>query len=226
MQVPKTSAESGKLIMNLYHFLVPILGAILFILFLYTVFPENVFWKVGGILLLYLIPPAGKESMVPALVYLFRDSYGIWSILLASLLISMIDILVSWWTTWNWDLVKLIPLVGAYVRKIEKIGEKKWKEHPLIRKFAYIGLALFVAIPFQGSGGFTATIIGRLLGMSQYKVLFAVATGALFGCFVIASLTYFTILKFGNWGIFTIGGIIIFVLVIGIVYKWMKGEKK
>ncbi len=213
-----------EILMRIYHFLYPILAATIYILSLYIIFP-TLFWKIGGILLLYLVPPAGKESMVPALTYIFSGIYGAWGILLAAVLITLVDFFVSWWTAWNWDLLKYIPLVGRYVKKLERIGEKKWRDHPVIRKFAYAGLAAFVAIPFQGSGGLTATIIGRLLGMNEYKVIASVVVGAFVGSMIIGSLAYFSIMSFRQWGFLTIGGIVIFVIVMVVVYMWLRGEK-
>jgi len=215
-----------KWIVEIYHFLFPILVAALYILLLYILFPSSIFYRVGGILVLYLIPPAGKESMVPAAVYLLKDVYGMDSIFIASALISLVDILVAWWVSWNWELVKKIPLIGTYISRIEKIGKKKWREHRIMRKFVYLGLAAFVAIPFQGSGGLTATVIGRILGLEKYKVLFSIAMGAIVGCMFIAVGAYFAIFTLGKGGFLALGGIIIFIVVIGVIYKWLKGEEE
>ncbi len=214
------------LIIRIYRFLFPIMVAIIYILALYILLPPSLFYPIGGILLLYLIPPAGKESMVPAAVYVLRDAYGAGSIFIASALISMIDILVAWWVSWNWELVKKIPLLGLYIEKLEKIGRKKWKEHRIMRKFVYAGLAGFVAIPFQGSGGLTATVIGRILGLGEYKVIASVAIGAIVGCLFIATGAYFAIFTLGKSGFLVVGGIIIFLIVLWVIYKWLKGEEE
>ncbi len=216
--------KMGRFVVRFYHFIFPMYGGALFVITLYFLFP-SLFIKIGSILFFYLIPPAGKESMVPALVFVLSPYYGSWAIFIAAILITIMDSLVAWWTIWNWELLKYIPLLGMYVKKIEKIGEKKWREHPVMRKFAYAGLAAFVAIPFQGSGGFTAAIIGRLLGMSEYKVLASIVIGSFTGSSVIAILAFFSILSFKHWGIFALGGIVIFVLVIVVVYLWLRGEK-
>ena len=214
-----------NILVRIYHFAFPIIVAVIFILSLYILFPNSLFYRIGGILALYLIPPAGKESMVPAAVYLLKDHYGIWSIFIASTLISMVDILVAWWVGWNWDLVKMIPLLGRYIQKLEKIGKKKWKEHRILRKFAYAGIAAFVAIPFQGSGGLTATVIGRIFGLEKYKVLASIGLGAIVGTLIIGFGAYFTIFTFGEKALLIIGGIIIFIIVLSVIYKWLKGEE-
>ncbi len=211
-------------VVRLYHFLYPIYAGTIFIITLYMVFP-SLFLKVGTILLLYLIPPAGKESMVPALVVIFSPIYGFYGVLIAAALITIIDSIVAWWTVWNWDLLKYVPLLNIYVRKIEEVGKKKWEKHTVIRKFAYAGLAAFVAIPFQGSGGFTAALIGRLLAMNEFKILLSVVLGSFTGSFIIALLAYFSLWSFKEWGIFAVGGIVIFILVFVVVYLWLRGEK-
>ena len=95
-----------------------------------------------------------------------------------------------------------------------------------MRKFVYLGLAVFVAVPFQGSGGLTATVIGRILGLEEYKVLFSIAMGAIVGCMFIAVGAYFAIFTLGKSGFLTLGGIIIFISVIWVIYKWLKGEEE
>lgn len=212
-------------IVRIYHFAFPIIVALIFILLLYILFPDSLFYRIGSILILYVIPPAGKESIVPLVVYLLKDYYGIWSIFISSSIISTVDILVAWWVGWNWDLVKIIPIVGEYVEKVEKIGKKKWEEHTILRKFAYAGMVVFVAVPFQGSGSFTATIIGRVLGLEEYKLFASIALGSIAGTMIIAFGTYFAIFTFGEKAPLIIGGIIIFIIVIGIIYKWLKGEE-
>ncbi len=215
----------SELVVRLYHFLYPIYAGIIFILTLYMIFPD-LFIKVGTILFFYMIPPAGKESMVPALVVVFSPIYGVYATLISATLITLIDTLVAWWTVWNWDLLKYVPILNTYVRKIEEIGKKKWEKHRVIRKFAYAGLAAFVAIPFQGSGGFTAALIGRLLAMNEYKIILSVVVGSFIGSFIIALLAFFSLWSFKEWGILAIGGIVIFILVFVVVYLWLRGEKK
>ncbi len=217
---------NSNIVVRIYRFLFPIFAAVIFVLLLYIMFPPSIFYPIGGVLVLYLIPPAGKESMVPAAVYILENTYGVWSVFIASALISMVDILVAWWVGWNWELVKKIPLLGLYVEKLEKIGKKKWKEHKLLRKFAYAGIAAFVAVPFQGSGGLTATVIGRIFGLDEYKVLASIAVGAVVGTLLIGFGAYFALFTLGKSGFLMLGGIIIFIIVLWVIYKWLREERE
>ncbi|NPA75156.1 MAG: small multi-drug export protein [Euryarchaeota archaeon] len=200
----------------------------LFILIIYFLFPPKLNMAFILITFLYLIPPAGKESMVPAGVILLRGWLGPWSMPVVALSIAFVDSFVGLWMMWNWDLIKLIPFLGSYIRKLEKIGEEKWRKHKHLSHLAYVGIALFVAFPFQGSGGVGATVIGRILGMNKYRVLYSIIFGSIFGCFLIAFLTYFAIFSFENfpkiW--LVVAGIIIFIIVFIIAIKWIRGGKK
>ena len=211
----------------IFYFFFPWILYLIFVIGIYFLFPS--YLNIGFIMItfFYLIPPAGKESMVPAGVIFLKEHFGVWSIPITAVSISFVDFFVGLWMMWNWDLIKLIPILGTYIRKLEKIGEKKWKKHRYLSKLAYVGLALFVAFPFQGSGGVGATVIGRLLGMNKYKVLYSIALGALFGTFLIAILTYFAIFSFQHVPMLFFGtvGIIIFIVVILIAVRWVRGVK-
>ena len=199
----------------------------LYNLIIYFIFPPPTNAKFMAITFLYLIPPAGKESMVPAAVFILKPHYGILSIVIASISIAFIDSFVGLWMMWNWDLIKLVPFLGTYVRKLERIGKSKWRKHRYLSKLAYLGLAIFVAFPFQGSGGIGATVIGRILGMNRYRVLYSIIAGSLFGSFLIAVATYFAIFSFEHLpkAFFLYMGIIIFAVVFIIAVIWIRGGK-
>ena len=208
-----------------FYFFFPWALYLLYVAIAYFLLPPRTNVGFITITFLYLIPPAGKESMVPAGVLLLRGQYGVWSVVLTSLSIAFIDFFVGLWMMWNWDLIKLIPFLGTYVKKLEAVGEKKWRKHKHLSKLAYLGLALFVAFPFQGSGGVGATVIGRILGMNKYKVLYSIIVGSLFGSFLIALATYFAMFSFETLPrvFFLYIGIIIFVLVFIVAVLWIRG---
>ncbi len=208
-----------------FYFFFPWALYLLYMVGVYFTLPPKINMGLITITFLYLIPPAGKESMVPAGVILLKNSYGVWSVVITSMSIAFIDSIVGLWMMWNWELIKLIPFLGTYVKKLEEVGEKKWKKHKHLSRLTYIGLALFVAFPFQGSGGVGATVIGRILGMNKYKVLYSIILGSLFGSFLIAIATYFAIFSFENFPkiFFLYIGIIIFVGVFIVAAVWIRG---
>ncbi|UCF49840.1 MAG: small multi-drug export protein, partial [Thermoplasmatales archaeon] len=50
----------------------------------------------------------------------------------------------------------------------------------------FIGIILFVMVPFQGSGGMVGSIVGRLIGMKPLNTFFAISIGAIIGTLLIA----------------------------------------
>ncbi len=228
ISITRRFARELKSWKTLFYFFFPWSLYGIFVIIIFFAFPPNLNWEFITVTFLYLIPPAGKESMVPAGVFLLKPYLGLWSIVITSFSIAFVDSFVGLWMMWNWDLIKLVPFLGTYIRKLEKIGEKKWRKHKYLSKLAYLGLALFVAFPFQGSGAVGATVIGRILGMNPRRVFYSIILGSLFGCSLIAVASYLAIFSFEHMGkmVFVYGGIIIFVIVFIIAYLWLRGGKK
>ena len=94
-------------------------------------------------------------------------------------LIFMVDVVCALFISWNFPIAKKIPLLGQWIGWIERKGSKLMEGNPSLRAGAWIGLVLFVMVPFQGSGGLTSSIIGRAVGMRTSRVATAVGTGAI-----------------------------------------------
>lgn len=143
----------------------------------------------------YFIPPLGKESIIPAGVYgdkitipFLNNPLIVPKIdpLLMALTIAFVDIVVALFLVWNYDLAKKIPLIGKFMIKVENIGKTSSTKYGWIKPLRFIGIVLFVMVPFQGSGGLVGSIIGRLIGMKPRNILFAISIGAVSGCLLIA----------------------------------------
>ncbi|MCK5300694.1 MAG: small multi-drug export protein [Thermoplasmatales archaeon] len=128
----------------------------------------------------YFFPPLGKETIIPAGIIA-----GINPLIMA-LSIAFVDIIVALFLVWNYDLAKKIPLIGSFIDKIEKIGKKTSSKYNWIKPLRFIGIMLFVMVPFQGSGGLVGSIIGRLIGVKPWNIFFAISAGSIFGCILIA----------------------------------------
>jgi hypothetical protein len=70
--------------------------------------------------------------------------------------------------------------------KVEDIGKKSSNKYAWVKPLRFIGIVLFVMIPFQGSGGLVGSIVGRLIGMKPQNTFFAISIGAVVGCTLIA----------------------------------------
>jgi len=152
---------------------------------LYFFLDQTSFLTVIGLMVTYVLPPAGKETVIPAGIFL-----GIpWWLIAVSIM--MIDIETALFMGWNFDLALKIPVLGRIMESfIEKAGEFI-KEQPLLKKLYFTGIVMLVMMPVMGSGGIRGSIIGNLLGMQKIPLFIAIVTGAFIGCFGIALATVF-----------------------------------
>jgi hypothetical protein len=165
---------------------------------LYSILDFSIFSQLGGLMIAYFIPPLGKESIIPIgvgsgeiTVPLINQHIIVQKInpLLMALSIAFVDIVTGIFLLWNYDFAKLIPFVGPWMEKVEKSGGKQFKENSWLEGLAFFGLVLFVMFPFQGSGGVGTSIVGRVIGMDKYKIVYAIFLGSVVGCLLIAYLT-------------------------------------
>jgi len=113
------------------------------------------------------------------------------AISMSSGIIICVDMVVALFLMWNFNLMLKLPLFGPMLRKLESTGAEVLKKRPWIRRMAFIGVALFVIVPFQGSGGAGGTIMGIMIGMKKEKVFYAVTLGAVLGCYMMAIIGYY-----------------------------------
>jgi uncharacterized membrane protein len=168
--------------MQWFKFLFPIMMVLAVAGILLVVLPWGRFVDWGEKAFLYLIPPAGKESIIP-----WGIAEGFHPLAMAGTVLLM-DFVCALFIAWNYPLAKRIPILGRYIAYVEKVGSKKLEGNPALKAGAWIGMVLFVMVPFQGSGGITASIIGRAVGMVPKFVVSAVAVGALLAGVIIAYL--------------------------------------
>jgi uncharacterized membrane protein len=147
---------------------------------LYLIEPYQQFLMLSGLLIAYFIPPAGKESIIPIAILM---GYPWW---LVTLVIFLLDVAVSLFVVWNFDLALKIPLVGRLLESGMTAGRNYTDTRPWLRRFSTIGLVLFVFFPLQGTGAMNGAILGRLLGLDMYRVFSCVCIGSLASSLIIA----------------------------------------
>lgn len=130
-----------------------------------------------GLLITYIVPPAGKETVIPAAV-----AAGFSPFLVATYIAGM-DMTVGWLMAWNWDVITDIPLVGDLVQRLMDSGQSWMEKQPLIDRSAFLGLIVFVFFPMQGSGAVAGITLGRLIGMPAQRAWLAIMVGALAASF-------------------------------------------
>ena len=161
-------------------FVIPFIFISTYILILYQILPEVDFFRMGGIMLAYFFPPAGKESMIPLGIALGIPWY------IVALSIALVDVASGMFMVWNFDLALKIPLLGDWINRFVEGGGNIISRHRWLEGIYFFGLVAFIMFPLQGSGGVGGSILGRILGLKKIEVLAAVTLGAFIGCFSIA----------------------------------------
>lgn len=71
-----------------------------------------------------------------------------------------------------------LPMVA---RRLEAAGRSSGRvlaHNPWMFRAAWVGLALFIAVPFNGTGALVGSVLGRLLGLSRLSIVSATAFGS------------------------------------------------
>jgi hypothetical protein len=160
--------------------LLPVLVVVIHITVMAATLPYTGFLTMLGLMVAYLLPPAGKETVIPIGIAL-----GIpwWYMALS---IVMIDVETGLFMALNFDLAYRIPLLGPVLSDLTKKTEQFISGHHWLAGLWFFAIVLMVMVPVFGSGGFRGSIAGKLLGMNTLLVFLAILAGALIGCFGIA----------------------------------------
>ena len=134
-----------------------LLGAGLLLL-LYSIYDYGTFLEISGLILVYFIPPAGKESIIPAAI-----AMGIpWITICIS--ISIIDIISCLFMLWNFEVIGMIPFIGPHITRLMRKGSQTLEKHTWLERLYFFGLIFFVFLPLQGTGSISGTILGKMAG--------------------------------------------------------------
>jgi uncharacterized membrane protein len=126
----------------------------------------------GGLLLAYFIPPSGKESIIPLGIIL-----GIpWQLMAASVV--ALDLFTGLFMILNLDFAFKIPYLGPWIARVLAGGKGFLAGKPWLSRWGLPGLAFFVMLPFQGTGGTGAPLVGFMLGLRPWQILVAIAIGS------------------------------------------------
>ncbi len=187
--------EKKTIKIRILQFIVPFiigLGTVYTVGILLPVTSSYKYWTLIGA---YFFPPFGKETIIPIGIFggnlsvpFSSDIVTITPIdpIIMALSIAFVDIIVALFLMWNYDLAKKIPLVGSFIKKIEVIGQKSSNKYSWVIPLRFIGIILFVMVPFQGSGGLVGSIVGRFMGMKPVNTFLAIMIGSVVGCSLIA----------------------------------------
>jgi hypothetical protein len=160
--------------------LVPALVAGIFIAIIFLTLPQDKFLSLSGLITAYLLPPAGKETVIPIGVAL-----GIpwWYMALS---VVTVDAIFGLFMALNFDLAYKIPYLGPAISDLTDRTQQFIAEHRWFASLWFFAIVLMVMVPFFGSGGIRGSIAGKLLGLSTTLTFLAILTGSLTGCLFIA----------------------------------------
>jgi uncharacterized membrane protein len=152
--------------------LIPPLLAIIFFILCFLILSRDRMLILGGLMFAYFIPPSGKESIIPIGIGL-----GIpwW---LMALTLTFLDIITSLFMIMNFAIMIRVPRLGPWIEKTTATGKEFIEERPWIARWRIPGVAFFVMLPLQGTGGVGATVVGLMAGLTPGEILLAVGIGA------------------------------------------------
>jgi len=193
------------------------LPPILYLILLIMIFMFDRYYRIiGGFLLAYFIPPAGKESVIPLMTSFLKGYVGdIKAVLIPVFLITYTDAISAMFIIWNFDLLSIVPKIGSLLKKIEEKAKDFIVKYNLQRN-TYVGLFIFVFIPFQGTGSTTASIIGKLLGLDSLKLFLTIIFASFLSSMVIALISSYLSQYFRGY---TVLIVILLILLIGLIIK-------
>jgi uncharacterized membrane protein len=152
--------------------LIPPILAVIFFIMCFLILPRDRLLILGGLMIAYFIPPSGKESIIPIGIGL-----GIpwW---LMALTLTLLDVITALFMIMNFALMLRVPRLGPWIEKTTATGREFMAERPWMARWRIPGVAFFVMLPLQGTGGVGATVVGLMAGLTPGEILLAVGIGA------------------------------------------------
>lgn len=175
-EVPPLSPLSWRV----FALLFPVAVAVAFVIVLFVSLPQELFLPLAGLIVAYLLPPAGKETVIPVGIAL-----GIpwWYMALA---IVAVDLIAALFMALNFDLLYRVPWLGPLLETLTKKTRQMLISHRWLASLWFFAIVIMVMVPVLGSGGVRGSIAGRLLGLPTHLSILAIGAGSLIGCFGIA----------------------------------------
>jgi uncharacterized membrane protein len=185
----------------------------------FLLLPANQAMILGGLMIAYYIPPSGKESLIPLGIAIGIPWY------LMAFTLAYLDVITSLFMILNLDRVEHFPYLGPWITRSLVSGREFMEQRPWLARWRVPGVAIFVMLPLQGTGGVGATIVGIMAGLSPAEILLAVGIGATVEClaFALGSELLIRLLMTNMMlGIAVIAGIFLVVILYFLVSKYRK----
>jgi uncharacterized membrane protein len=96
-------------------------------------------------------------------------------------MVVLMDVMTACWFVFHLGFMTRLPFFGPRFALLIEDGENLLAAHPWIRRLAFLGLVVFVMIPFAMTGSVGGGIFSRLLGMNRHAALAAITIGSVLG---------------------------------------------
>ena len=103
-----------------------------------------------------------------------------------ALLVAYLNTVLAVVYGWGFELLERLPKVGPALRRTRAEAHATIAERPWIRRFAVVGIGLFVLSPLPGSGVLGGSIVGRIIGLGRLSTLAAVSVANALVCVIYA----------------------------------------
>ena len=172
-------------------FVLPFALAFVYVVSLLAVMSTTEWHIVFGGMATYLLAPVGTEVVIPVIFVALLAVKAAWPIfVVAAASVVLVDVFTALFFLWNWDLLEGAPYLGRALAKVEEKCRRVIERRRWGRGATLTALALYVALPFQMTGGLFGSVLGRVMGLEKTKVFLAVTAGSLAGAVPMSVLAY------------------------------------
>jgi uncharacterized membrane protein len=90
-------------------------------------------------------------------------------------IVMYVNAVSAYFYAYNLDLLQKVPKIGPYMRRARMNSVAMLRQRPWIRRWAVVGVGLFVLTPLPGSGALGGALMGRIVGVSKRATTISVA---------------------------------------------------
>lgn len=99
-----------------------------------------------------------------------------------ALVVLYMTVVTAFFFTFNLDLLQRVRRIGPRLRLARVNAVRTLAAHPWIRRFAMVGVGLFVLLPLPGSGSIGGSVVGRLTGLTRLACFATVSVAGAVAC--------------------------------------------
>jgi uncharacterized membrane protein len=93
-----------------------------------------------------------------------------------------VTVVTGFFYTYNLDLLHRVRWLGPKLKNARHNAVATLRERPWIRRWAMVGVAVFILLPLPGSGSFGGSLVGRLIGLTRLRCFLTVAAAGVLVC--------------------------------------------